>query len=106
MAYGILAFANLLRMERPPCPPSVGVSRFTTPLQSPWLGRCFPDAALQYFAVLPWFVRGSKLEHGLLAAVGIVFVVVEEFEFVLNKQIMRRIVVKVACEIGYPIPVL
>ena len=106
MAYGILAFTSLLRMERPPCPPSGRVSRFTTPLQSPWLGRCFPDAALQYFAVLPWFVRGSKLEHGLLAAVGIVFVVVEEFEFVLNKQIMRRIVVKVACEIGYPIPVL
>lgn len=68
MAYGILAFTNLLRMERPLCPPSVGVSRFTTPLQSPWLGRCFPDAALQYFAVLPWFVRGSNSEYGLPTA--------------------------------------
>ena len=106
MAYGILAFANLLRMERPLCPPFGRVSRFTIALPSPWLGRCFPDAALQYFAVLPWFVRGSKLEHGLLAAVGIVFVVVEEFGVVLNKQIMRRIVVKVACKIGNPIPVL
>lgn len=105
MAYEILAFASLLRMERPLGPPSARVSRFTIALPSPWLGRCFPEAALQYFAVLPWFARGSKLEHGL-AAVGIVFVVVVEFELVLIKQIMRRIVVKVACEIGYPIPVL